>query len=116
MAHGTDQSASVWQLRHINGEDIEAGIKPLLWSDNLEAQKISAIAGLGIVALPTYFGQAELQEKKLLHVLPEWIAHPDAAVTLLTPSRRGQLPAVRAFVEFLVDEFPRMVSGDKINA
>lgn len=116
IAHGTGQGASVWKLRHINGgEDINVSIAPLLWSDSLEAQKMSAIAGLGIVALPAYFGQAELQEQKLLHILPEWITHPDAAVTLLTPSRRGQLPAVRAFIEFLADEFPRMVSAEKLN-
>lgn len=112
IAHGTAQEVAVWKLRHVNGEDIDVLIAPRLWSDSLEAQKMSAITGLGIVALPRYFAQAELREQKLLHVLPEWVAHPDAAVTLLTPSRRGQLPAVRAFVEFLVDEFPRMVSGE----
>ena len=46
----------------------------------------------------------------LTHVLPGWTTG-DAKLTLVTLSRRGQLPAIRALVDFLVAEYPGAVEA-----
>jgi DNA-binding transcriptional LysR family regulator len=63
---------------------------------------------LGIVALPGYVGSAEVRRGQLVHVLPQWIAGL-ATMTVLMPSRRGLLPSVSAFVEFLSEHVPAAV-------
>jgi DNA-binding transcriptional LysR family regulator len=45
----------------------------------------------------------------LVGLLPDWRAD-HATLTLLIPSRRGTLPSVRAFVEFLIRELPPAMS------
>lgn len=111
VALGTRSDETVWKLRRVDGEETVIPVVPRMRSDDLETLKMAAIAGLGVVALPEYVGRTEIEQGKLLRVLPEWIARADAEVTLLAPSRRGQLPSVRAFIDFLVAEFPRLVSG-----
>ena len=71
----------------------------------------AAIAGLGLVSLPAYLARDELSQGRLKRILPDWVMQSNAEVTLLTPSRRGQLPSVRALIDFLAAEFPRIVSG-----
>ena len=44
-----------------------------------------------------------------MHVLPEWHSKGGQLVALF-PSRRGLLPSVRAFVDFLKEELPALVS------
>ena len=73
--------------------------------------KRAAIAGLGIVALPGYVCRADLRSGTLRLVLPDWTAG-DSTLTALIPHRRGLLPAVRSFVDFLADELPKTVALD----
>jgi DNA-binding transcriptional LysR family regulator len=67
--------------------------------------KVAACQRVGIVALPGYVGQSEVKTRQLVRVLPRWTAGV-ANISLLMPSRRGLLPSVRAFVDFLVERVP----------
>jgi hypothetical protein len=44
----------------------------------------------------------------LRRVLPTWIAG-DSTLTALMPFRQGLLPSVRAFIDHLTREFPKVV-------
>jgi len=58
-----------------------------------------------LIALPGYVGQSEVRKGQLVRVLVQWSAGL-ATVSLLMPSRRGLLPSVRAFVDFLAERIP----------
>jgi LysR substrate binding domain len=71
--------------------------------------KQAAIAGIGIVALPGYVCRDELRSGALRRILPTWIAG-DSTLTALMPFRHGLLPSVRAFIDHLTSEFPKVVA------
>jgi DNA-binding transcriptional LysR family regulator len=71
--------------------------------------KAAACAGLGVLAVPAYICRDEVRAGALVRVLPGWLAE-SSTITALLPNRRGMLPAVRAFLDHLVAEFPKAVS------
>ena len=76
--------------------------QPVLESDDWLAVKQAVIAGLGVAALPQEFCWQELRDGRLERVLPDWNL-PSAHVHLLYVSKRGLLPAVRAFIDFTAE-------------
>jgi len=73
------------------------------------ALKEAACADLGIAALPGYICLDELKAGKLKQILPGWTA-ADARMSALIPYRTGLLPAVRALVDFLAAEIPKVTA------
>jgi len=55
--------------------------------------------------LPDYLCADEVRAGRLVHLLPEW-APPPGIVHAVFPSRRGLLPAVRCFLDFLGETLP----------
>lgn len=111
VALGTQSDEVAWHLTGENGEEFIVTVTPRLRSDDLETLKTAAIAGLGLASLPAYLAREDVSAGRLKRILPYWATQPHAEVTLLTASRRGQLPSVRALIDFLVGEFPQIVSG-----
>jgi len=83
-------------------------LTPRLLSDDMVGLKQAAIAGLGIVALPGYVCRDDVRLGRLRRVLPNWLAG-DSTLTALIPYRQGLLPSVRAFIDHLATEFPKVV-------
>jgi DNA-binding transcriptional LysR family regulator len=102
--------APVWRLRHSSKAKGEAVIPltPRLLSDDMTALKQAAIAGLGVVALPSYVCRDDVRSGALRRVLPTWLAD-DSTITALIPYRQGLLPSVRVFIDYLAAEFPKAV-------
>lgn len=115
-APGTSGSADRWILR---SADRDSGIvveetvpvRARLRSDEVQTLKAAAIGGAGVAALPEYLCSGDIERGALVRVLPAWTAG-DGAITMLVPSRRGQLPSVREFMNFLIDEFPRAAAAE----
>ena len=101
-----------WRLRHSGRgrDEVVVPLTPRLLSDDMIGLKQAAIAGLGIVALPGYVCREEVRSGLLRRVLPAWSAG-GSTLTALMPYRRGRLPAVRAFIDHLVSEFPKVVQA-----
>ncbi len=83
-------------------------LTPRLISNDLSTLKRAAADGLGIVALPAYVCKSELHRGELTRVLPGWLAD-ESIFTALLPHRRGLLPAVRSFVDYLARHMPEYV-------
>lgn len=110
IALGGMQERHTWRLRAaLHAEQaVAVAFTPSLVSDDMATLKAAACAGLGIVALPAYVGSAEVERGQLVRVLPEWIAGL-ATMSVLMPSRRGLMPSVGAFVEYLAEHVPAIV-------
>jgi DNA-binding transcriptional LysR family regulator len=75
----------------------------------------AAVAGLGVALLPATVCAQEVARGELEPVLPEWSA-PFGILHFVYPSRRGLLPAVRAFIDFLVENLPVCLEHRKLAA
>jgi DNA-binding transcriptional LysR family regulator len=93
-----------WELAR-DDERARVTVAPRLACGDFPLLVQSAIAGLGIVLLPATACGAEIARGELEPVLPEWSA-PFGILHFVYPSRRGLLPAVRAFIDALVEDLP----------
>ena len=98
-----------WSLENDDGEKQVIPFSPRLCSDDMSTLREAATYGLGIVALPGYTCQSELENGALIHVLPKWKA-ANAELSLIMPSRKGISPAARALADFLLREVDATVS------
>jgi DNA-binding transcriptional LysR family regulator len=97
-----------WDLRNADGALVSVRPRPVFCADESIVLLTAAARGLGIVAMPQRICANHLRAGTLARVLPGWRAG-EVTTTLLTPHRRGQLPSVRAVVEFLIE---RLASGE----
>ena len=68
----------------------------------------AARRGQGIAMLPEFVCAPSIARNELEVVLPAW-SIPQGVMHFVYPSRRGQLPSVRALVEFLAERLPGAV-------
>ncbi|MDB5744549.1 MAG: transcriptional regulator, LysR family [Polaromonas sp.] len=100
VAMSSTDGKSTWALVGPQGQEFVAHHQPRYVADDLQTLKLAVLAGTGISFLPESISQAELQAKLLVPVLPGWVPRPGMAHAVF-PSRRGQVPAVRSFLDFL---------------
>lgn len=91
-----------WRLLGPAGERVEISPIPAMAANESTVLLASTMAGLGVACLPASMCRAALRSAQVVRVLPEWTAGT-VTTTLLLPHRRGQLPSVRATVEFLLE-------------
>lgn len=96
---GTDS----WQLFGDTGEKVH--VKPRLRMMANESTVLirAASAGLGLTCLPSSICRDAIRSGEFIRVLPRWTAGA-VTTTILMPHRRGQLPSVRAVVDFLSEQ------------
>jgi DNA-binding transcriptional LysR family regulator len=99
-----------WHLLGPLGATFELQHRPIYTADDLIALRSAALQGTGITVLPDYLCSDELRRGELVPVLPGW-APPVAMVLAVFPSRRGMVPAVRRFIDFLL---ANVVAGVRI--
>lgn len=92
-----------WELEGPDDRTLEFHHQPRLFCSDLEVARASAIAGLGLAMLPKRFCWPSIQSGELLHVLPDWSSR-EFVVHAVFMSRKGMLPSVRAFIDFLAGE------------
>lgn len=95
-----------WELAAADGRKLMIRNEPRLSSSDLNLLLGAACSGLGLALLPDRICRRAILEGALVHVLPEWSAG-EATIHLVFTSRRGLLPAVRAFVDYLARELPK---------
>ena len=91
---------SSWRLVGPGGQSLSLLHQPRLVADDLATLKHAVVSGTGMCVLPDYMCADELRAGSLMPALPGW--GPDAAIVhAVFPSRRGMVPAVRRFLDFL---------------
>jgi DNA-binding transcriptional LysR family regulator len=89
-----------WQLLGPGGREFTLNHRPCYTADDLLTLRHAALQGTGICVLPDYLCARELRDGKLVQVLPGWAPRP-AVIHAVFPSRRGLVPAVRRFLDYL---------------
>ncbi|MGQ7845282.1 LysR substrate-binding domain-containing protein [Granulosicoccus sp. 3-233] len=94
----------VWELNGPQQAQVRIQHQPRLITDDMSQLLHAAIAGVGVVQLPSMVAQAEIQAGRIVDLLPQW--RPLAgSVQAIFPSRRGLLPSIRSLIDFLVKEY-----------
>jgi DNA-binding transcriptional LysR family regulator len=92
-------STAGWTLRHDDSGAVEPVVARfrLVANDAIVLQS-AALAGLGIVSLPTFAVEDEVAAGRLKPVLPAWSTR-DLDIHAVFPSHKSLSPALRAFVD-----------------
>lgn len=104
---GTDS----WRLLHDDGEEIHAKPRLRMMANESTVLIRAASAGLGLTCLPSSICRDAIRSGQLVRILPRWSAGT-VTTTILLPHRRGQLPGVRAVIDFLADQLRKDGEGD----
>lgn len=99
-----------WTLLGPDGREFHLQHRPCYVADDLLTLKFAVVRGAGMCVLPDYMCQRELQQGQLEQVLPGWSPRP-GVIHAVFPSRRGLVPAVRCFLDFLGEH----VSGEGLS-
>jgi DNA-binding transcriptional LysR family regulator len=99
-------SEHAWRLVGPDGMGHEVTHQPRLTTDDMTTLRQAALDGAGIAQLPDYIVAADITRGKLEVLLPDW-SPPKAIIHAVFPSRRGLLPAVHHFIDFLAVEMNR---------
>jgi DNA-binding transcriptional LysR family regulator len=108
LDYGGELDPGPWELFGANGERVQAAHTPRVLCHDFIVLRSAALAGLGIAQLPESVVREDLKNGVLRRVLPEWNT-PQGIVHVVFPSRRGLLPAVRAFIDFLAERLPAAI-------
>jgi DNA-binding transcriptional LysR family regulator len=93
---------ATWHLQDASGRLFALEHRPLVTADDLLTLKFAVVQGTGMCILPDYMCTEELAKGELVRVLPGWEPRPGIVMAVF-PSRRGMVPAVRRFLDFLGD-------------
>lgn len=93
-----------WRLTDADGETHVVPVNGTLHSNNGLVNRAAAIAGTGILLLPTFYIGEEVKSGALKPVLCDFKPH-EIAVYAVYPERRNLMPKVRAFIDALAEKF-----------
>ena len=100
VAQSAVDGRATWPLRGPEGRQFELQHRPVYVADDMLTIKYAVIAGLGMTVLPDYICARDIREGRLVQALPGW-APVKGVMHAVFSSRRGMVPAVRRFLDFL---------------
>lgn len=95
-----------WTLVHSDGQAATVLHRPRLLTDDMPTLRDAAVAGVGVVQVPTMLIAQDVAAGRLVPVLQEWRPR-SGIIHAVFPTRRGLLPSVRSLLDFLADECAR---------
>ncbi len=110
------QPSPNWFFVDAKGTETAVPVRGRLRADDSEPLRAGALAGLGIVLLPSWLIGGDLCAGDLVRVLPEWqasIATQPSGIFGLYPPHRAVPRKVRVFLDFLQKKFGRTPYWEK---
>ncbi len=99
-----------WELHGAGHETVLVDIQPRLMAHDFPMLMEIATRGHGIALLPETVCAEAIRSGRLEPVLPDW-SLPQGICHAVFPSRRGLLPAVRVFIDFLAERLPPLLEA-----
>ncbi|MFO0577401.1 MAG: LysR family transcriptional regulator [Polyangia bacterium] len=104
LALGAPENEHAWHLLGPDGAQAVIPHRPRLVTRGMFALRAAALAGVGVVQLPTMMVGDLLARGQLVRLLPGWAPQREI-VHAVFATRRGLLPSVRALLDFLAERF-----------
>jgi DNA-binding transcriptional LysR family regulator len=101
-----------WSFTGADGDAQTVLVRGNYRSDSGDLLRAAALAGQGVVYLPTFILGEELARGELVPILREW-SLPQIDARVVYPTRRFVSAKVRAFTEFLQQEFAGEPAWDR---
>ena len=108
-----DEARQRWEL-HRDGETRRIDLKPRVAGFDFPMLMSLAKQGIGITLLPETLCAQAVRDGELEVVLPEWRL-PQGIAHAVFASRRGLLPAVRVFIDFLAEKLPPLIESSRLD-
>ncbi|EZQ12458.1 MULTISPECIES: LysR substrate-binding domain-containing protein [unclassified Acinetobacter] len=93
-------------LHDSNNKSIKVKVSPVVMGSDLLMLAQLASDNCGVALLPDSIVEDYIKDGRLVKVLPNWNA-PHGIFHVVYPSRRGLLPAVRVFIDYLVEHLTK---------
>ena len=107
------ESRGEWRLLDPNGKEIVVPVSGRYLANNADVLRTTAIAGGGVIMLPTFICGDDLRAGRLLRLLPDY-PPPEQGLHALYPPGRHLSAKVRSFVDFLVARFGGEPAWDRV--
>jgi len=101
LAYPGSDGRSILQFSSSNNLS-QVEINGRLVANSMDTLRESAIAGLGIAALPSSLCHESLKSGELVEIMPEWQL-PAGGIYAVYPSQRHLTLKVRSFIDFIVE-------------
>ncbi len=93
-----------WDLTNRRGKTIKTKIQPILRANTGEFLNQAAIEGLGIIITPTFITYKDIEDGKLIPILPEY-SLPQLNAYAIYPQTHHLSQRMKTFVSFLIERF-----------
>lgn len=113
LSMNEDEVRQRWDLQGPDGEMRRIDLKPRVSGFDFPMLMALAKQGLGITMLPETLCADAVRSGELEVVLPEWRL-PQGIAHVVFASRRGLLPAVRVFIDFLAEKLPPLLESARL--
>jgi DNA-binding transcriptional LysR family regulator len=113
LSMSEDDSRQRWTLHGPEGQVQKVDLQPTLMAHDFPLLMAAAVEGLGVVLLPELTCAEAIRKGELEVVLPQW-SLPQGICHAIYPSRRGLLPAVRVFIDFLAARLPTLIEDTRL--
>lgn len=114
LSMSEDDARQRWELHGPDGEVRRVELQPRLSGFDFPMLKQLAMDGLGITLLPETVCADAVRDGRLEVVLPQWRL-PQGIAHAVFASRRGLLPAVRVFIDFLAEKLPPLLEAARLH-
>ena len=112
LSMSEDEARQRWELQR-DGETRRIDLKPRVAGFDFPMLMALAKQGVGITMLPETLCADAVRAGDLEVVLPQWRL-PQGIAHVVFASRRGMLPAVRVFIDFLAEKVPPMLEAARL--
>ena len=114
LSMSEDEARQRWELQGEGGEVRRVELKPRISGFDFPMLMALAKQGLGVTLLPETICADAVRNRELEVVLPAWRL-PMGICHAVFASRRGLLPAVRMFIDYLVENLPPLLEASRLN-
>ncbi|MAT93790.1 MAG: LysR family transcriptional regulator [Halioglobus sp.] len=112
ISYRYQESAQEWHFQHKNGQTHSVKVSGAVTMNNSLAIRSALLEGLGITRTPTFVVGKDIQEGRLIQILPDF-ATLEVTIFLVYPHRNYLSPKVRAFCEFFADRIGEAPAWDR---
>ena len=109
LSMSEDEARQTWELHGPGAQVKRVEIKPRLMALDFPLLLEAAMSGIGIALMPEPSCVDAVRAGRLEVVMPDW-SLKQGIFHAVFASRRGQLPAVRAFIDHMAAEFPPLIA------